>query len=157
MYNGNLVVMAFVNKEESTPGAKLMIDLQKKYNKGVVNWGRWEEYAWGFHTVYVTLAAIEKALQKIPGNKLTGADVKKYGLDTLNIDTQGLSMGASYTDYPGKRNATIGAKLYEMRDAKLVPKTDWIKFVYQSPFSPTAPDWVKEVQREVLEKEKEKK
>ncbi len=116
-----------------------------------------EDYAWGFHSAYVTVAAIKKAVQKVPGNELTGEDVKEYGLDSLKIDTKELSMGASYSDYPGARVAIMGGKLCEERDGKLTPLTGWIPCAYQAPHSPTAPAWIKTASGEMMKFYKQKR
>ena len=156
-YNGNLIQSTFATQDDDSEGAKLMINLQKKYHKGEIMWDLFEDYAWGFHGAYVTVKAIELALKTVPGDKLTGADVKKYGLDKLDINTIGLSMGASYANYPGDKNATIGGRLFEERDGKMVPLTDWIGNSYQAPHSPMAPEWVKKAHSEMMEYYKAKK
>lgn len=157
IYNGNMMWNTFCLASDDAPIVKMIVDMQKKYHKGEVMWDEWGDYAWGLHTAYVTVAALKKALQKVPADKLTGADLKKYGIDTLKIDTQGLSMGASYVDYPGDRQATIGGRLCEQRDGKLVPLTDWIPNVYQPAHSPTAPKWIKETAKEMAAKRAKKK
>ena len=156
-HNGNLIQSTFATQDDDSEGSRLMIKLQKKYHKGEVMWDLFEDYAWGFHSAYVTVKAIELALKTVPGDKLTGADVKKYGLDKFDINTFGLSMGASFANYPGDKNATIGGRLFEQRDRKLIPLTDWIGNNYQAPYSPLAPEWVKKANSEMMEFYKAKK
>jgi len=151
IYNGNMIYSTFAVETDDSPGTKLMREAHKKYH-GEGKWDDFAEYACAFPGVYVTVAAIEKALQKVPGDKITGGDVKKYGLDTLKIDGFGLAMGFSYVDYPGDRQSTAGGRLFEMRDGKLIPLTGWLPNSYQAPHSPTAPDWVKETAKALAEK-----
>jgi len=157
-YNGNLLAFIYATQHDNSWGSNLMIDLQKKYHKGDVMWDLFEDYSIGFNNTYFTMKVIELALKTVPGDKLTGADIMKYGLNKVKItDTKGLAMGFDCTLYPGNRNPTTGGRVFEQRDGKLVRLTDWIPNKYQAPYSPTAPQWVKDSQKELMQFMKKKK
>ncbi|MDY7036572.1 MAG: ABC transporter substrate-binding protein, partial [Thermodesulfobacteriota bacterium] len=121
--NGDYNYSPFCLESDDTPGVKRIIEIQKRYHNGEVMIDHWGDYTFGHLTAYVTVSAIERAIKKVPADKLTGADLKKYGLEGLNVDPLGISLSLSYADYEGDKQSTGGGRLCLKKDRKMIPVT----------------------------------
>ncbi|MDY7038116.1 MAG: hypothetical protein SV375_18380, partial [Thermodesulfobacteriota bacterium] len=88
---------------------------------------------------------------------LTGADLKKYGLEGLNVDPLGISLSLSYADYEGDKQSTGGERLCLKKDRKMIPVTPWMPNTYVPPHVDSSPQWIKDVAKKVAEQRKKKK
>ena len=84
----------------------------------------------------VIKGALEKALDDVAPEDLTGQTFRDYGLDRLNnLDMMGLSFNISYrpgNDNPGPNHD----RAFEAKGGKLVPAADWVQFTKIKPKPP---------------------
>lgn len=131
--DGTLLVNTFVMPDEDQPAVGLVKSIMEKYRGTVIKEPtRWDDYCFGIQYGMILEEAIKRAVAKVGPDKLDGNAFKKYGLDTISdLDTKGLSMGVSFTDYENDRVACKGARILKMQNKVPVRVTPWTKFTYK--------------------------
>ena len=89
--------------------------------------GNWDEktqkYVQGWVTAKIMAEGIRRAIKA--GGTLDGEAIKK-GLETLkDFDTGGITAPVTFTAQ--SHRGTVEAKIYQVRNGKLVPITDWMR------------------------------
>lgn len=131
--DGILFVNVMCMPDEDVPGVPFVRSLMEKYRGAVVKTsGEWDQYCYGVQYGIIVTEAIKRAIAAVGPDKLTGEAFKKFGLDTISdLDTKGVTMGVSFTDYEFDRVACKGARILKMENRKPVPVTPWMKFTYK--------------------------
>jgi hypothetical protein len=109
--------------ELSTPGIKFIVENQKKYhpNKFVSH----IQYCGGFLEAMIQTEALRLALQKVPFEKLTPADVLNNGFYQIkNLETGGIS-STSITYGPGKIEGVDSVRVDQLQKGKIVKLGAW--------------------------------
>ena len=107
---------------EDTPGMKLARKLFKKYRPGKK---QSNFYAVGVYNGRSSLAPIEKALEKVPFNKLNGDNILKYGLHRMKSYNM-LGLGPNLTYSPDERRGVRDCRIIGVKNGKHVPLTEFI-------------------------------
>lgn len=107
----------------ATPGIKFIVENQKKYHPekfvGHI------QYCGGFLEAMIQTEALRLALQKVPFEKLTPADVLNHGFYQIkNLDTGGIS-STPITYGPGKIEGVDAVRVDQLQKGKIVKLGTW--------------------------------
>jgi branched-chain amino acid transport system substrate-binding protein len=109
--------------ELSTPGIKFIVENQKKYHPD--KFVSHIQYCGGFLEAMVQTEALRLALQKVPFEKLTPADVLNYGFYQIkNLETGGIS-STPMTYGPGKIEGVDSVRVDQLQKGKIVKVGAW--------------------------------
>ena len=131
--DGILFVNAFALPDEDVPAVPLVRSIMEKYRGALTKHpNQWDQYCFGIQYGMIVTEAIKRAIAKVGFEKLDAKAFKNHGLDTISdLDTKGLSMGVSFTDYKFDRVACKGARMVEFRSGKPVIISPWMKSTYK--------------------------
>jgi len=107
----------------STPGIRFIHEIQKKYHPE--KWVGHIQYVGGLLEAMIQTEALRLAMQKIPFEKLTRADVLNYGFYQIkNLDTGGLS-STPLTYGPSKIEGVDAVRVDQLQKGKIVKLGVW--------------------------------
>jgi len=116
--DGYVCAGSFPNWDDSAPGVKFEIELQKKYHPD--KWVGHIQYMGGMLEAMVQAEALRLALQKVPFEKLTPRIVLEQGFYQIkNLDTAGIS-STPLTYGPGKIEGVDAVRVDQVQKGKVV-------------------------------------
>jgi branched-chain amino acid transport system substrate-binding protein len=107
--------------ETDVPGIKLMLDNQMKYRGKVV---KDSAYPPGWIMAALACEAIKRAIENVGYENLDGAAIKQELDNMQDFDVYGLA-SVTYKDRPLDHRGITKVAVYEVKDGKIVPVTEW--------------------------------
>ena len=116
--DGYVCAGSFPNWDDSAPGVKFEMELQKKYHPDKI--ATHIQYMGGFLEAMTQVEALRLALQQVPFDKLKPRDVLEHGFYKIkNLDTGGIS-STPLTYGPGKIEGVDQVRVDQLQKGKVV-------------------------------------
>ncbi len=115
--------------EEEFPGVKECNDfMRNKYGAVLDPLKGGTDYREGWHNAMIMVAAIERALEAVGWENLSGETLAENGLKGLVVDTKGFSGASGYADYEGDRIAiqSFRPAVWDTELGDIVPTGEYI-------------------------------